>query len=1303
MSTRAIARWIGGVGVLGLGLAFSPFWWRTELRLGPREELARQILAATGVKGGLIVHLGCGNGRLTAALRANESYLVHALDAKAQNVRAAREYLHSLGLYGPVSVEVLRGKHLPYSDNLVNLLVAENLGAIPMDEVMRVLAPNGVAYVKRGDKWTKTVKPWPQDIDEWTHALYDASNNAVANDSVVGPPHHIQWVAGPRNTRHHEHLASISVVVSAGGRIFYIIDEAPTASILLRPKWSLLARDAFNGVLLWKRRIPSWESHLRGFRSGPPELSRRLVAVEDRVYATLGLGAPVTALEAATGKTLKTYKGTEGTEEILYQEGVLFLVLSKSPAGKASTSAPRQRCIMAVEAKTGDIRWERSEPQLLPLALAVGGGRVFFQNSEAVICLEAKTGRQLWRYDRAAAVKRPPWSAPTLLVYDNLLLCADRYADLAPPKKPRWNAAFSAGGPGELVVLSAETGQKLWATKCTETFHAPVDVFVADGLVWVGQSPLRRDADFTLGREPLTGEIKRRLSTEQAFRTTMPHHRCHRNRATSRYIITGRTGVEFINLKTGSALRHHWIRGVCQYGILPCNGLLYVPPHSCACYIEAKLSGFYALAPLRPGETVEPVPAADNPLEQGPAYESPGLGSTEAAAQAQWPTYRHDAARSGSTKAPVSADLKYTWQTHLGGRLSAPVMAEGKVFLASVDTHTVQALDAQDGRLLWRFMAGGRVDSPPTVHKGLVVFGSADGWVYCLRSSDGKLVWKFRAAPEERRVVAFGQVESAWPVHGSVLIQDDFVYCAAGRSSYIDGGIYLYRLDLKTGRKLAATRLYSRDPKTGEQPEEPRPFEMPGLLPDLLSSDGDLVYMRHLGFDPRSLQQREARSHLYSPAGFLNDAWWHRTYWIYGTHFYSGYLGWYFAGREVPAGRLLVFDGSSIYGFAYQPDFYRGATGRKYHLFATDRQIVQEPPDYQRASRDYPPRGQRKFKVKFRWAEGVPLLARALVLAGQTLFVAGPPERALRSRLAFEGRRGGFLYAISATEGRTLKGYQLDSLPVFDGLIAAEGRLYMCTIDGKLLCLGQKGQPIPEAVAAKRKPQIGAQRQPREPGLVGYWKFDEGKGEIAADSSGMGNDAEVYAPWVKGTFGTCVLIEGIPGAITIFDGPDLHFGTSEFSIEFWVKVDGFGRRIMGKENFPQNWWVINLLEDGRVEMVLGETRAEGKTVRPTSRTPLAAQQWTQVAFVVNREKFEVKCYINGELDSTTRIPPTLKGSLSVEGRDLRIPSTFKPFAGLFDELKIYRRALTDAEVKQSYEREKNNRTSVEFRVVDTLE
>ena len=101
--------------------------------------------------------------------------------------------------------------------------------------------------------------------------------------------------------------------------------------------------------------------------------------------------------------------------------------------------------------------------------------------------------------------------------------------------------------------------------------------------------------DFTEGRDLYTGEVKRRFQTDPLF-SVAHHHRCYRNKATDRFILLGRTGVELIDLADGGLVRNCWVRGACQYGVMPANGLLYTPPHSCACYIQSKLSGFWALA-----------------------------------------------------------------------------------------------------------------------------------------------------------------------------------------------------------------------------------------------------------------------------------------------------------------------------------------------------------------------------------------------------------------------------------------------------------------------------------------------------------------------------------------------------------------------------------------------------------------------------------------------------------------------------------------------------------------------------------
>ena len=114
------------------------------------------------------------------------------------------------------------GKTLPYADNLINLVVVAS-GSISEDEVDRVLCPLGRAY----QDGNATVKPWPKNIDEWTHHLHDAGGNAVAEDSVVGPPRHLQWTAGPLWARSHGWTPSVRAMVSSGGRVFYLLDETP--------------------------------------------------------------------------------------------------------------------------------------------------------------------------------------------------------------------------------------------------------------------------------------------------------------------------------------------------------------------------------------------------------------------------------------------------------------------------------------------------------------------------------------------------------------------------------------------------------------------------------------------------------------------------------------------------------------------------------------------------------------------------------------------------------------------------------------------------------------------------------------------------------------------------------------------------------------------------------------------------------------------------------------------------------------------------------------------------------------------
>ncbi len=1040
---------------------------------------AQEIITTSGVKGGLVVHVGQGGEAFTADFFLNDSFLVHGLYSGEAAVDQARDHIKKKDLYGKVSAQHWDKDYLPYADNIVNLLVAEDIGAIPLDEVKRALTPLGVAYVKSGKSWTKTIKSWPSEIDEWNHYLHGPDNNAVAQDTVVGSPRHLQWVGEPKFARSHEQLASVSAMVSAKGRIFYIVDEGLRSDIRMPARWRMVARDAFNGVVLWKRSIGKWTDHLHGFRSGPPDLPFRLVAAGDRVFVTLGEDKPVTALDAATGKTRVTYQGSEHARQIIHTGETLIILAGSSQVdiqSKRGNNDLARRIVLAADPETGAILWRKSLSVDTLIPMAVSAGALLYQTNEDLVCLELKSGDEKWRTDHPVRFTGPKknsavwqWASPTLTAHKGIVYVAD----------------FRT-----LSAVSIDDGEILWNSSSAQGFNSPPDIFVINDLVWRGYTRSRAAADFGEGLNARTGAVEMTIATEKAWEyATLAHHRCYRPKATSRFILSSRSGIEFIDVASGKIDPNHWVRGTCQYGVMPANGLLYAPPHSCACNIKTMVRGMCAFAPETSSASTRRT--KDTRFEKGPAYRQIPR-ETAKTETGDWPTYRHDKERSGRSMTTVPAKLRRVWEAKIGGRLSSPVSSNGRTFVAAIDTHTVYALDVADGSILWSYTADGRVDSPPTIYRNMVLFGSADGWVYCLREADGALAWRFRGAPEERRIVVRGQLESAWPIHGSVLVNDGVLIVSAGRSSYVDGGIYVYRLEPETGKTLSKIVIHSLDPETGEQPDGG--VDLRGVLNDVLSVSGDSVYMRHLKIDFETGDDlATGPPHLFAPMGFLDDHWWHRSYWLYGSDAVcmppvneSGWQIWPRVGNMVPSGRILSVSGDTVYG--YGRNAYNGAHagqftgGEQYHLFADEKEAFEPlPSNREQQHLRYARSGTALgLKVTERdkqhgapslhrnlWSRQTPIFVRALALADTTLLLAGPPELSQmrssslvledpdKAEAAFLGRQGASLLLVDGADGRKLAEHELESSPVFDGAIAAKGRIYISLENGSLVCFGK--------------------------------------------------------------------------------------------------------------------------------------------------------------------------------------------------------------------------------------------------------
>jgi outer membrane protein assembly factor BamB len=1047
-----------------------------------QQGMAMEILDRTGLKGGLIVHLGCGDGELTAALHINDRYLVHGLDRSPHAITKARKHIKGLGLYGKVSVCKFDGQDLPYADNLVNLLIVEKNFGIPRQECMRILAPNGVLYIKTGNKWNKIVKPRPESVDEWTHHLHDAGGNAVAKDQIVGPPQHLQWTAGPLWARSHGWTPSVSAMVSAGGRLFYICDESLTCVDGTVPsKWFLVARDAFSGVLLWKCPVPSWGSAefsgtpdsgqgvaSVGRFTMPSHIGKRLVAVNDTVYVTLGANAPVTALGAATGDKKKVYSETANADEILYTDGRLIVSVNPSnkPAdsvvekGEAPPGVPGKQ-VCAVNARTGRVLWKKgffegiragqTQDPFGRLELAAGEGKVFILTTKAIECLNVNSGEPLWRINRpalpATAVRRMGFSGMfeyllTVMVYhDGVVL-------LAQPE-PNTHHTYHTM-PGTLYAFDAKNGQQMWKYPYGGWGHCtPPDVFVVDDVVWThvnaktefgsvwGKGFKAKDSSIVNYRiqalDLLTGKAVRELPTKEIFNVGH-HHRCYRNKITERFLMSCRRGVEFVDLSTGENYQNHWVRSGCLLGYLPCNGLLYVTPHPCSCYINAKLTGFNALAPRR--KSLAKNIAGPN-LEKGPAYGKIRHKKTGGNLH-EWPTYRHDSQRSGVSESAVGTDLKLAWRSNIENKSSSLVVANDKVFVAGVDTHTVYALNADNGQKTWSYMADSRVDSPPTLYNGLAIFGSADGRVYCLRATDGTLVWRFDASPSQRFVTSFGQLESPWPVPGSVLIHDEKCWFAAGRSSYLDGGIRIYALDPTTGKVLHSKTIYNPDPETGKTSPETSANMIAGLLNDIPATDGSSVFIRQMKITSSSGRDGQ---HLFTTGGYLDPSWFNRTFWQVGQAMTSGLM---VLGNDVAYG-VEVYDSRSR-----ETVFSPGAMA--YRLKCIPQKVTA------RSGRDKQAVNRRRRGPKPLWEKRIAIRVTAMIRTGDIIFVAGSPDIVDPEdpHGVWEGRKGGILAAFAAGDGRKLAEYNLSAPPVWDGMAAAGNRLFISTMDGYIVCMDKK-------------------------------------------------------------------------------------------------------------------------------------------------------------------------------------------------------------------------------------------------------
>ncbi|MEO2047282.1 MAG: PQQ-binding-like beta-propeller repeat protein [Pirellulales bacterium] len=812
--------------------------------------LAKHYCELADISSGICSIIGCDDSQLPIAMAMEEAtgtgrFFVHVIDSRPTAVAKLRTAVDQAGLYGK-QIVVEQGKmgYLPYASGMIDLLLAidlteEQLNQLSIAEIHRVLRPGGQAILGRRSlrsagatnlhraplnkwepfidqsndngllikerkendfgSWFQLTKPEQTGADTWSHWEHGPDNNPVSSDALIRAPYRTQWLGLPL------YIAMPAITTSAGGKLYIAMGHI--AHHRREEPWlnTLLARNAYNGSILWQRKLPDgYLVHRSAF-----------VATDQTFYMIDESETGCLLLDPDTGQQQERISVPELEGQIwkwmVIQDGVLY-VLAGNKKGAAQTTIVRSQyphwswgelsqgyyqkqvpwgfgtTILAYDLAGRKPLWiHREKDRIDSRAMVMGAGQIFYYGPDSHVgCLDAATGKPVWT-NRDPEVRQlieqpgeglsstPGFRSACFTLFTPQTLC------------------FEGQTRMNVVALSTTDGKLLWQHR--KTTNNP-NMIYADERLYVGVGPEGN----TLALDPLTGETLEDLGFKKRS--------CARLTATAdSFFCRGwPEGLTRYDRKTGKVLFNGAFRPSCNDGVVPANGLLYVGPWACDCNLSVM--GRVALCSahdFQPNTQVAHTgQLKTGQLETGRLETAPNAADSITpleSSELDWPTYRGNRSRTAASRASVSGDLSRIWQFTPPApvRPTAPTAAGGLIFTGG-DDGIVRAIDATTGKQTWTFLTAGPILQPPTIREGRAYVGSGDGFVYALEAQTGRLLWRFHLAPHDRRIMAYGKLSSTWPVNSGVLVEDGVAYAAAGIVDYDD--TYLCALDAHSGKLI---------------------------------------------------------------------------------------------------------------------------------------------------------------------------------------------------------------------------------------------------------------------------------------------------------------------------------------------------------------------------------------------------------------------------------------------------------------------------------------------------------------------
>ena len=153
-----------------------------------------ELLKNQNIGGGVFVYIGFSHALPEEWNEFTNHFLVQALHRDKLSVQRLRRQIQAKGHYGKASANHFDGERLPYADNLINAVVVSTPQSQILNEIARVLAPEGIVLIEpvtagkleeirkqanllglrelsKMSEWIAFQKKRSDEIDEWTHYL----------------------------------------------------------------------------------------------------------------------------------------------------------------------------------------------------------------------------------------------------------------------------------------------------------------------------------------------------------------------------------------------------------------------------------------------------------------------------------------------------------------------------------------------------------------------------------------------------------------------------------------------------------------------------------------------------------------------------------------------------------------------------------------------------------------------------------------------------------------------------------------------------------------------------------------------------------------------------------------------------------------------------------------------------------------------------------------------------------------------------------------------------------------------------